>query len=95
MVYLNLRPGQLTVPDVLESVMEATNFEAAVVMRPPQTMVVDAHDDYRRLLDPEVTWEEAERHRFYDLVRGDDVGLVVATGDERLYANLLLTVGLR
>jgi len=32
---------------------------------------------------------------FYDRVRSPDVGVVIATGDERLYGNLLLTVGLR
>jgi L-fucose mutarotase len=28
-------------------------------------------------------------------VRSPDTGVVVATGDERLYGNLLLTIGLR
>ncbi|RAD07556.1 RbsD or FucU transport, partial [Burkholderia multivorans] len=34
-----------------------------------------------------------ERFAFYDLARSRDLGLVIATGDQRQYANLLLTVG--
>jgi L-fucose mutarotase len=34
-----------------------------------------------------------ERFAFYELARGRDVALAVATGDQRLYANLLLTIG--
>jgi L-fucose mutarotase len=30
---------------------------------------------------------------FYELTRQPDVHLAVATGDQRLYANLLLTIG--
>ena len=30
---------------------------------------------------------------FYELTRRPDVHLAVATGDQRLYANLLLTIG--
>jgi L-fucose mutarotase len=39
--------------------------------------------------------EQVDRFDFYDIVRSPDVGLVIATGEERLYANLLLTIGLR
>ena len=31
----------------------------------------------------------------YDAARSEDVGIVVATGEQRLYGNLLLTVGVR
>jgi L-fucose mutarotase len=33
------------------------------------------------------------RMDFYQAAKGADVAFAVATGDERLYANLLLTVG--
>jgi len=35
------------------------------------------------------------RFDFYDEAKSDDVCCVVATGDQRLYANLLLTIGVR
>ncbi|WP_418605716.1 RbsD/FucU domain-containing protein [Georgenia sp. SUBG003] len=40
-------------------------------------------------------WRELGRREFYDACRGPDLALVVATGDQRLYANLLLTLGVR
>lgn len=43
--------------------------------------------------DTEVSLEPVERQRFYELAQGDDVVLVIATGEQRLYANLLLTIG--
>lgn len=94
LIHLNLRPGLLDVPEVLRAVQDATNFESAIVMD-PQGAVAEAHDEYRDILGPRVPMRAVERFAFYDLVRSSDVGLVIATGDRRLYANLLLTVGLR
>jgi len=95
LVHLNLRPGLLDVTTVLEAVLTTINVESATVMEPPADVAAPIHDEYRRLLGPEVPMERIERFAFYDRVRSPDVGLVVATGDERLYGNLLLTVGLR
>ena len=94
LVHLNLRPGLLDVPEVLRVIQDATNFESAVVMD-PEGAPADAHEEYRRILGPDVPMRAVERFAFYELVRSPDVGLVIATGDRRLYANLLLTVGLR
>ena len=33
------------------------------------------------------------RFPFYAAARGSDVALVIATGEQRVYANLLLTIG--
>lgn len=95
LIHLNLRPGMLTVADVISSVQTAVNFEAATVMRTENDEDVEAHRNYRELLGPNVPMTKVERFAFYEQVRSADVGLIVATGDERLYANLLLTVGLR
>jgi L-fucose mutarotase len=38
---------------------------------------------------------EVPRFDFYAEAKTDDVCCVVATGDQRLYANLLLTIGVR
>jgi len=40
-----------------------------------------------------VALEPLERFTFYETASSDDVALVVATGEQRLYANLLLTIG--
>ena len=37
--------------------------------------------------------DEIERFAFYEAGRGADVALAIATADQRIYANLLLTIG--
>jgi L-fucose mutarotase len=95
LVHLNVAPGLLDVTQVLELAMTAVNFESAVLMDPGDGTAVAAHDDYRARLGPDAPFDLVDRWRFYELARSDDVGLIVATGDQRLYANLILTVGLR
>jgi L-fucose mutarotase len=40
-----------------------------------------------------VALEPLERFTFYETARSDDGALVIATGEQRIYANLLLTIG--
>jgi len=102
-VHLNLRPGLLTVDQVLEVLLDAVPVESAAVMVPGGVAgdvvaageEIPAHTGYRELLGPDVGWEELDRFAFYDAARSDDVAVLVATGDQRVYANLLLTVGVR
>jgi L-fucose mutarotase len=93
-VHLNVSPGLLSVLDVLEPLLEAVPVESALFMGFPDGTDVPAHADYARLLGPAVTTSvETDRFAFYDVTRGRDVALVVATADTRLCANLVLTVG--
>ncbi len=48
--------------------------------------------DFRGLL-PGLELERLGRFPFYDAARAPGVTLAIATGDQRLYANLLLTIG--
>jgi L-fucose mutarotase len=92
-VYLNLSPGRVTVTEVLDAVAATVPVEAAAVMRPHDAAEPAVLGEYRALLPAGTPVEVVERFAFYDLARGRDVTLVVATGDQRLYANLLLTIG--
>lgn len=97
LISLNLAPGMLTVNDVLEVLKRTIPIEKAEIMVPAPGVQVDsipAHDDYRAAL-PDVEFGEISRFDFYDAARSQDVGIIVATGDQRLYANLLLTIGVR
>ncbi|SKC80576.1 RbsD/FucU domain-containing protein [Krasilnikoviella flava] len=102
-VHLNLRPGLLTVDQVLEVLLDAVPVESAAVMVPGGVAgdvvaageEIPAHTGYRELLGGDVGWQELDRFAFYDAARSDDVALLVATGDQRVYANLLLTLGVR
>jgi L-fucose mutarotase len=92
-VYLNLSPGRVTVTEVLEAVAATVPLEAASVMRPLDAEAPAVLAEYTALLPPGTPVEVVERFAFYELARRPDVTLAVATGDQRLYANLLLTIG--
>jgi L-fucose mutarotase len=92
-VYLNLSPGRVTVTEVLEAVAATVPLEAAAVMRPHDAEAPAVLEEYRALLPADTPVEVVERFAFYELTRRPDVTLAVATADQRLYANLLLTIG--
>ena len=43
----------------------------------------------------DVQLEGLERFAFYDEAGSDDTCLTIVTGEQRIYANLLLTIGVR
>ena len=101
-VYLNLAPGVVTVTDVLEALVSAIPIEAAEVMETlkegPYAMKEDPAiwADFTQVLHDagaDVELGRIERHKFYDVAGTPDVCLTIATGEERIYANLLLTIG--
>jgi L-fucose mutarotase len=101
-VYLNLAPGQVTVTDVLKVLISAIPIEAAEVMdyarSGPYALKEDPSiwNEFRQILhDAQVDVELAkiERFKFYDAAGTPDVCLTIATGEQRIYANLLLTIG--
>jgi len=94
-VYLNLRPGMLTVSDVLAPLLEVLPVEGAAVMGPADEVEVPAHAEYRATLGPDVPIEVVGRADYYALSRSQDVAFVVATADVRLFASVMLTVGVR
>ena len=94
-IYLNLRPGLPTVDDVLDVLTRTIPIESAAVMTPASGEKVAAHQGFRRVLADGTAWTELGRYEFYEECRSDDVAVVIATGEQRVYANLLLTVGVR
>lgn len=92
-IHLNLRPGLPTVDDVLEVLVQSIPIEAAAVMVPGGGEKVSAHEGFRLALAEGVAWTELGRLEFYEACRTNDVAIVIATGEQRIYANLLLTVG--
>jgi len=91
-VYLNLRPGLVSVTDVLEALISGIVVESAQVMQPADGSTPDIFHEFGALL-PGLTLERVERFAFYDLARQPEVGLVIATGEARIYANIMLTIG--
>jgi L-fucose mutarotase len=92
-VFLNLRPGLVAVTDVLEVLIETIPLEAALVMRREDGAAVPIHDEFRRLLPAHVPLNQTARQEFYAEVKAPRTALVIATGEQRRFANLLLTIG--
>ena len=104
LVSLNLSPGVVTCSQVLRALVSAVPFEAA------QTMMYETAGPYALRKDPPV-WNEyrailkgarlglrlkpVPRWDFYKLVAVPDHVLTIQTADQHLYANLLLTIGVR
>ncbi len=92
-VFLNLSPGKVSVTDVLAALVESIPIEAATVMVPPDGAQQQILAELRALLPAGLELTSLKRHEFYDLARSPNTALVVATGEQRRFANLLLTIG--
>jgi L-fucose mutarotase len=92
-VYLNLTPGIPQVTDVLAALVTAIPIEAAEVMVPDSGPEPPIFAEFRQILPKEIALKPLGRFGFYDAAKGSDVALVIATGEQRIYANILLTIG--
>ncbi len=92
-VYLNLMPGTVGVIDVLAALVETIPIESAVVMAPPDGAAQPIHEEFRALLPPNVEMSAEKRFEFYEAAKSPQTVLAVATGEQRRFANLLLTLG--
>lgn len=103
LVYLNLSPGVVTCTEVLTAVVTAVAIEAAAVMQPPASgpFALDGDPpiwgEFREILrnatKSELELDRIERFAFYETAADKDVALTIATGEQRIFANLLLTIG--
>ncbi len=102
-VWLNLSPGVVTVAQALRAIASAVPIEAAAVMDWKQDDYVSEDPPvwrtFAQVLREEAAFagpfERIARPAFYETCRGEDLAVLVATGDQALYANLLLTIGVR
>ena len=101
-VYLNLSPGIVTATQVLEAVVTAIPIQGAAVMQParsgPYAMEIDPPiwGEFGKILKGagiNLDLEELSIAEFYDLASSDNVALTIATGEQRIYANILLSIG--
>lgn len=92
-VYLNLAPGLVTVTDVLNVLVEALPIEAAEVMGPDSGETPSIYRDFKKILPKGIALQRLGRFEFYDAARTPDTALAIATGEQRIYANILLTIG--
>lgn len=102
LVNLNLTPGLVSATQALEALLTAIPVEAAGVMAPartgPYAMKNDPpiFDEFAKLLSSAgcpAKIEHLERFEFYNQASSPDVCLTIATAEQRIYGNLLLTIG--
>lgn len=92
LVYLNLAPGKPTVTEVLDILLTAIPVEDAAVMEPDDGDEPSIFQEFRSLL-PYLQLTKLSRFDFYEDASGPDTCLQIVTGEQRLWANILLTIG--
>ena len=90
-VYLNFAPGLLNATDVLAVLAQVIPIEAAQAMV-PDTGTPPIFPEFQALL-PGIELGRLSRFEFYDAARSADTALVIATGEQRTYADIVLTIG--
>jgi L-fucose mutarotase len=93
-VFLNLVPGVVDAVTALSAVVSAVPVEAAFTMVPDDGTPVPIQQEFAGVLGG-VAIETLARYPFYEQARSADTAVLVATGEQRVYANVLLRIGVR
>lgn len=92
-IYLGLTRGLPTVSQVLDAVLSAVNVEKAEVMLPGDGSEPEIFPEFRQLLGG-MELSGLGRYAFYDACMEEGaLVLAIATGEQRVFANILLTIG--
>lgn len=101
-VNLNLSPDVITCTQALDALVDAVPIESATIMdtakEGPYAMSSqpDIWAEFETILRRsgyEADLKRLERFEFYEAASTPELALTIATGERRIYANLLLTIG--
>ncbi|HEY2644662.1 MAG TPA: RbsD/FucU domain-containing protein [Galbitalea sp.] len=92
LVYLGLTPGQILVDDILTAIAGAVAIEALEVMQPGVGDEPPIFSRFREIV-PDIELTPLDRAGFYAAARDQNLALAIASGDQRHFANVLLTIG--
>ena len=92
-IYLGLSQGIPLVTQVLEVVGKTINIEDAEVMVPETGDEPEIFNEYKTILPEEVKLNKLGRYEFYDACKKDNVKIAISTGEQRVFGNILITVG--
>ncbi len=92
-IYLNFTPGMLSATDVLNVINGVIPIEQAEIMLTSQGKEAPIVNEFRSILGIQVPVVGHERNKFYEAALDPDTSIVIATGEQRIYANILLTIG--
>jgi L-fucose mutarotase len=104
LVCLNLSPGVVTVTQTLRALLSAVPVDRVNTMGIPpddpyaQKGEPPVWEEYRRILTSaglQLKLEPIPKWDFYEAVNSPDHVLTIQTGDQALWANVLLTMGCR
>jgi len=79
--------------DTLEALVSAIPVESAMVMMPAEGPEPAIFAEMRRVLPQGVPMDKKTRSGFYEEARSRDTALVIATAEQRIFANILLVIG--
>ena len=94
-VFLNLSPGVLTVTQVLKVIQDHIPVETAIIMIPPDESRQPIHGEFREILGDGIIFKAEKRAGFYHETKSEETCLLIATGDSRRFANILIVMGSR
>lgn len=92
-IFLGLTHGIPTATQVLEVLGKTVSIENAEVMMPETGEEPDIFSEFRQLLPAEVELSKLGRYEFYDACKEDNIKIAISTGEKRVYANILITIG--
>lgn len=92
-LYLNLTHGIPLVTDVLKVLNEMIEIEKVEVMVPEETTRPEIFHEFKEIVRSVDSLVELNRFDFYEACKAENIKLAIATGEQRIFANLLLTVG--
>lgn len=92
-VFLNLSPGLLSVTEVLQIIRDVISIESYIVMLPPDEVPQTIHEEFIEILGENIPVIKMKKIDFYKEARLLDTCLVIATGEIRRFANILITIG--
>lgn len=93
-IYLGLKRGLPTVTEVLEQLHTMINIESASVMVPDEGPEPEIFSEFRAELGSDIKLVPMSRYEFYDAcMKENEIILAISTGEQRVYANILITVG--
>ncbi len=92
-IFLNFMPGKLLVTEIMEGILSAVPVEQAYSMLTDAGENPDIVQDFRRLLPDRTELSALKRDDFYALAQDHRTSVVIVSGDQRLFANIILVVG--
>ncbi|MEO6813973.1 MAG: RbsD/FucU family protein [Ginsengibacter sp.] len=92
-VFLNFSPDVLSVKEVLRVLKDYISIESGIVVMPEDESEQSVHNEFQKILGEGIFLKRQKRFEFYREVKSQDTCLAISTGETRLFANILLTIG--